>query len=384
MMERRVLHVLVISSGFYPKVDGTTLAVANLIEGLKTRGHKVSFITRKYKGTPSLENWRGTCILRVGPSGASAFSRLMLIINQVVLGIPFMISGKMDVIHDHGFAPLATGLILGFMFRKPVVATFHGFQSLWSKETRWRKEYVYKIAHPFFKLMIKSASAVIAQSKKLKEIIITTYDANPDKVYVIPHMIDEGFFSFSPKPRIDKNIVLYVGTLARVYGLDLLIEAAGYVRSFFPNCEFLIVGEGPQREKLEKLVKKSNLEEIVHFAGPIYDRKKLSEQYRSAKVVVIPEKYEGYILPLVALEALASGRPVITTLNLDPRAYEAGVIKTSFDPRDIAEKILWILRLSEDQYMEITEKARKFFEDEHGRNVVLRKIEELYLKFISR
>jgi glycosyltransferase involved in cell wall biosynthesis len=308
----------------------------------------------------------------------------MLIINQVALAIPLMVREKIDIIHAHGFAPLAAGLILGFMFRKPVVATFHGFQSLWSKETRWRKEYVYKVAHPFFKLMIKSASAVIAQSKKLKEIITATYDVNPNKVYVIPHMIDEEYFYFSPNPRADKNIVLYVGTLARVYGLDLFIGAASYVSKFFPNCEFLIVGKGPQKEKLEKLVKKLNLEEIVHFAGPVFDRKKLSEHYRSARVVVIPEKYEGYILPLVALEALASGRPVITTLNLDPIAYEAGVIKTSFDPRDISEKILWVLRLPENKYVQIAKTARRFYEAMHSRNIIIKRIEELYFELAGR
>jgi len=377
-MRRRSLNILVISSGFYPKVDGTTLAISNVMQGLKKNGHKLNLVTRRYKGCSKRECWHCISVLRVGPSGASVFSRFMLSIGLIGVSVPVIINEKIDIIHVHGFAPLFSGLILGFLFRKPVVVTFHGFQSLWFKGTQWRKESTNKILQPFLQMLVRMASAVTAQSKKFKEVIARAYGVSRNKVYVIPHLIDEEYFDYEPQPPAEKPIVLFVGTLGRVYGVDLFIKSASHIIKYFPNVKFLIVGKGPLLEKLKALAKKLDVEKYVTFIGPVFDRKKLAEFYRSAKVVVIPQKYEGYFLSLVALEAMAVGKPIVTTQTLDPELYQTGFFKASFDPKDIAKKITHVLSMKDGEYVRLSKTIRKYFEVNHSRKAVVSRIEKLY------
>jgi len=372
-----------ISSGFYPEVDGTTFAIGNVMQSLKKRGHKLTLVTRRYKDCSRFEHWLGIPVFRVGPSGASVFSRLLLVINQVGVSISIIIREKVDVIHVHGFAPLLSGLISGFLLRKPVVVTFHGFQSLWLKGTRWRKESTEKILQPFFRAMTRMASAVTAQSKKFEEVVARTYGVKRDKIYVISHQIDEEFFGYKPQPVAKKPVVLFVGTLRRVYGVDLFIKSVPYTMERFPNASFLIVGKGPLTEKLKELAKTLGVERYVTFVGPVFDREKLAAFYRSAKVVVIPQKYEGYFLSLVALEAMAVGKPIVTTQTLDPELYRIGFFKASFDPKDIAEKIVKILSMKNDEYIKLSKTIRKYFEANHSRKAVVSKIEKLYLHLVG-
>jgi glycosyltransferase involved in cell wall biosynthesis len=373
-----------ISSGFFPKVNGTSLAVGNLLQSLKKRGHRLILITRRYRGCPTYEQWHGITVIRIGPSGHSAFSRVLLAINQIGISIPKILMEKIDIIHAQGFMPLFTGLVLGFLFRKPVIVTFHGFSYLWHKSTRWRKESTYRAALPFQKVMVRATNAIIAQSEKLKEVIISLYGAKSNKINIVSNLIDEEYFEYAPKPLSEEPIILFVGNLIKVHGADLLIRSVVHVRKRFPRAKFFIVGEGPLRERLEKLVNELNLDGTVIFVGHVLDRRKIAEFYRSAKVVVIPWRYGAYFPSLVALEAMAVGRPIITTLTLDPELYRIGFFKANPDPKDIAEKIESVLFMKDDEYMRLSKTIRKHFEAKYSKNAIISKIESLYLKMLTR
>jgi len=383
-MRKRSLSILMISSGFYPEVDGTAFAIGNIMQNLKRNGHKITLVTRRYRNCPRFELWFGIPVFRVGPGGASIYSRIMLAINQIGVSIALIIREKVDIIHAHGFAPLLSGLISGLFLRKPVVVTFHGFQSLWLKGTRWRKESTDKILQPFFRAMTRMASAVTAQSKKFKEVIAHMYGVKRQRVHIISHQIDEEFFEYTPELTVKEPVVLFVGTLRRVYGVDLFIKSVPHTLERFPNVKFVIVGKGPLMERLKELAKELGVEEHVAFVGPVFNRKKLAGFYRSAKVVVIPQKYEGYFLSLVALEAMAAGKPIVTTQTLDPELYRIGFFKASFEPKDLAEKIAHVLSMKDEEYVTLSRNIRRYFEVNHSRKAVITKIEKLYLHLIEK
>lgn len=382
-MQPHRISVLMISGIFYPKVDGSVIAVSNLLKSLQERGHNVYLITRKLPKTPSVERWQNIPVTRVGPSRPSNFSRFLLSINQALIGFILMKKRHFDIIHAHGFASLLAGLLLGKALHKPLVITFHGFQRLWFKEARWKPEYTLKLTYPLEKFLIKNSDAIIAQSQTLKKIIIKLYGVSYDKISVIPHVIDEKEFPFSQRPSNFKPIVLFVGTLARVQGVDLLIKSAPAVLKDLAQTKFIIVGKGLQEKYLQKLVKDLHLEKSVFLVGPVLNREKLARYYAASNLVVIPLKYKGYILSLVALEAMSTGRPIITTMMLDADLKKHGVFETSTNPKQIAHSIKKILSLNEKEYTRLTSSVRKYVEERFSKEITVSQIEKIYLKLMK-
>lgn len=373
------ISVLVISGIFYPKVDGSVIAVSNLLESLQERGHNVYLITRKLPKTRAVEQWQNIPVTRVGPAGTSNSSRFLLSLNQAMAGFILMKRRHFDIIHAHGFASLFAGVLLSKAFHKPVIATFHGFQRLWYVGARWKPEYIFKLTYPLERFLVRNADAIIAQSQTLKETIVKLYEVGSEKVSVVPHIIHEREFPFTRRPSHLKPIVLFVGTLARVHGVDLLIKSAPAILSDLPQTKFIIVGKGPQREYLQKLVKDLHLEKSIFLIGSVFNRQKLAKFYVASSVVVIPLKYKGYILSLVALEAMSTGRPIITTMTLDAELRRYGVFETSTNPKQIAHSIKKILSLDEKEYNRLTFSVRKYVEEKCSKEVTVSQIEKIYL-----
>lgn len=101
--------------------------------------------------------------------------------------------------------------------------------------------------------------------------------------------------------------ILFVGRLEWAKGTDVLIEAFGLLPRIW-NAHLYIAGNGPELPNLKYAVRKFKILEHVHFLGY---RKDVATLYRSADLVVLPSRSEG--IPLVALEALACGTPVLVT-----------------------------------------------------------------------
>lgn len=103
------------------------------------------------------------------------------------------------------------------------------------------------------------------------------------------------------------RVLIWVGRLDPVKGLDLLIEALSEVTRRL-DARLLLVGEGPERPHLEKLSKKLGLPNSVRFLGPRTDVQSLLQV---ADLFVFPSRTEG--LPNALLEAMAAGLPIVTT-----------------------------------------------------------------------
>ncbi|MFF5100925.1 glycosyltransferase family 4 protein [Streptomyces sp. NPDC000134] len=98
-------------------------------------------------------------------------------------------------------------------------------------------------------------------------------------------------------------LVVCVGRLCPQKGQDVLLAAWGRVLGRVPGARLVLVGDGPDRERLRALAPRS-----VRFAGPVTDP---GPWYRAADLVVLPSRWEG--MALAPLEAMACGRPVVVT-----------------------------------------------------------------------
>ena len=145
--------------------------------------------------------------------------------------------------------------------------------------------------------------------------------AKPSKVKVIHNGVDLN--RFQPLPQVkeemrrklgipqDAKVVLTVRRLVYKNGIDTLIESANLAVKKNPKIVFLVVGKGPDMSNVQMQVKQLGIEQNFRLTGFVSDAD-LPLYYNTADVFVLPSK-SGEGLPLVALEAMACGLPVIAT-----------------------------------------------------------------------
>ena len=371
------------STTFYPKIDGTTTAVADLMSNLTERGHTVQLLTRRFAKTPKEELWKGLRVSRVGPTNKSSLSRIILFINQILLGAIIVRRFKVELIHCNSFISLWASLFLGRVFRIPAVMTFNGSQRIWRPEARWESETALAIALPFEILAMKFSDAVFVQSEQLKQELQRIYRVEPSKVKVVPHPVDLDLFKPSLNDNAQQsNIVLYVGTLGRIHGADLFVGIIDYVLKEFPNAKFILVGSGPLRESLKKVLIQKRVLSSVEFLGSISDRKELASLYQKSSLVVIPVRYPSHILTKLATEAMACSKPIVTTMDLEKSLSAYGIFMTRTSPREIANTIIEVLKMN-NQHRVAPLSAREYVERNCSKDAVTHQIERVYSGLIE-
>lgn len=141
-----------------------------------------------------------------------------------------------------------------------------------------------------------------------------------EKVDVVPLFADIHHFQYREENKrmellaklnasYDARIVLYIGRFGRYKGLDYLVKAMALLPD---NYYLVLIGSGPEKEKIEMLVSELNLtHRVLRLDHVPYDD--LPKYYSSADVFVLPSVDRGEAFGLVAVEAMACGVPVVTT-----------------------------------------------------------------------
>lgn len=169
-------------------------------------------------------------------------------------------------------------------------------------EKRWEKldKHIFSWLSP---KVWKNSIKTIANSSGLKTQAKKIFNG---KIDVIPNGVDINFF----KPLIKKNKILKIISVGRLIprkNFDLLIESVSEIKD---NFELQIVGDGPEKENLMKLIKEKRLGRKVKLLG-LKNKKEISKLYSNADVYCLSSSNEG--MSNTVLEAMASGLPIITT-----------------------------------------------------------------------
>ena len=223
------------------------------------------------------------------------------------------------IVHAHGH-PYLTSLIaakLAKRYSKPFVLTQHNtfieYDSIFDNIERLNDLAVGKET-------LKEADKIIAVSNATKDYVLSL-GAKPEKVKVLHNGVD--LVRFRPlagkreemrrKLGISQNsiVVLTVRRLVYKNGIDTLIESANIAVKKNPKIVFLVVGKGPDLNKVQMKINQLGIENNFRLTGFVKDED-LPFYYNAADFFVLPSK-SGEGLPLVALEAMACGLPVIAT-----------------------------------------------------------------------
>lgn len=222
--------------------------------------------------------------------------------------IYFSIFAKYDLIYIHYINhTLLPFVILKYIINKPIVANAHGSDVFYESNFA-------KILGKITQNVFKHLSLVVVPSEYFKKIMIQFYSISQNKVFVSPSGgID--IQKFQTK-NIKNDSIFKIGFLSRIdkdKGYDTFIESCNYLKKYI-NFEAVIGGDGKESKKLFELIEKYELKSIINYKGTI-PHEKVPYFFNEIDVFVFPSKRKGESLGLVALEALASGTPVIAHRN---------------------------------------------------------------------
>ena len=223
-----------------------------------------------------------------------------------------------DVVHSHYWLSSRVGRELSQAMGVPHVVTFH---TLGLIKMQSRAGEVEQAERPVVETeVMATADRIIAFSPHERDAMARLYGADPNKVSLVPCGVDLSVFrpldQKAVRERLGLNgekILLYVGRVEPLKGLDLLVETAAQMDSE-DGVRMIVVGAdangGQEMDRVKQLAKERDLEDQIDFVGQV-DHNDLPLYYNAADVCVVPSYYESF--GLVALESMACGTPVVAT-----------------------------------------------------------------------
>jgi len=212
---------------------------------------------------------------------------------------------SIDLVHTHGYKANFYGYLAARGKGVPAVATYH---------LDWPdRGLALRLYHLFDRLVVRRFGKIAAVSEAVARSLRRS-GVPSAKIVTIDNGIDLSPFA-QARPILQEEIserpdalIGLVGRLTPQKGCEYFLRAAQRVLIDFPRTLFVLVGEGPDRRKLEELVRDLSIAERVIFAG---HREDMPGVYASLDILVLPSINEG--LPMTLIEAMAAARPVIAT-----------------------------------------------------------------------
>jgi len=305
---------------------GMSVYISELARELGGRGHRVDIYTRLHNGDhqPVIQRGENVRLIHLDITDNGNLSKLTLYpylskFFQSLETYRRRANLAYDVIHSHYWLSGRLGTWAQNDWKRPHVVTFHTLGESKNRAAGNTREPELRIANE--KKLVQTCHRIVVPTKRESDSLVRFYGAPEEKIGVVPCGVNLELFR-PEKKRLarqrlefdpDEIILLYVGRFEALKGLDILLAAMTYLKSSDRFRLVIVGGDGedhPAHQSLKQKTRALRISEKCVFTGPI-EQKKLPPYYNSADVLVIPSRYESF--GLVGLEALACGRPVVST-----------------------------------------------------------------------
>lgn len=345
------MRILYWTESFWPRIGGSEVAAAVLIEEMRRRGHEFEVVTRQWStDQPKTDQWRGVAVHRV-PFDDGTFTRLdpqeLIPLRQRVVGIKRRF--RPDLVHVGLTGPsLFLHHFTHGQFPAPVLVTMHvePTESEYHKdrpvgEMLRKATWVAPVSHPL-------AARVQHRIPDLLDRCTVIYNALPDPASPpVP-------VSFAP-PRL-----LCVGRVTQQKGFDTAVAAMPAVRRAFPDAQLLIAGDGESIASLRELAVQLNVTDCVRMLGWVPPQE-VQDLIDSATLVLMPSRWEPF--GLVALQAAQRSRVCLASrvdgLPEVVRHEQTGLLLPADEPEQWAAAISALLR-DRPRIVTLGEQARQW------------------------
>jgi len=366
------MKILLVNKLYFPWVGGVEKVIQQIGEGLNRKnGFKIEVLCCQPKGKGKTEEIDGVKVHR-----ASSFG--------IFWGMPISfdffrlfkkLSKEVDIIDFHHPFPLGDLAIFLFPPKAKLVIHYH------SDIVRQKVfEILFK---PLVFNTLKKAERIIVSNPNLVE--NSSYlQKFKEKCVVIPFGVDLKRFENFDENKIREikekygDFLLFVGRLNYYKGVEYLIEAMKEV-----EANLVIIGEGPERKNLEFRIKNLGLGDKIFFL-PFQKEDELVNYYHACSVFVLPSIFKSEAFGLVLIEAMACGKPVVSTELGTGTSFvnQDGVTGFVVPPKDSQALVKALQKILENKKLaqEFGQNARNRVIEEFSLEKMLIGILEVYKK----
>jgi len=378
------MKILQVSNFLAPVHGGSAEVPLQLSKALVKREHYVTIYTSNFKlNQPPI---------RLPGLNIDAFSTWLKLANfDITPGILKKAKeeiGDVDVIHMHNYRTFQNIVVRHYAkkFGIPYVLQAHG-----SLTTYFQKGLLKKIFDIIWgRKILKDAVKVIAVTRTEAE-QYQSLGVSADKIEIVPHGVDLAEFDdliekgeFKKKYQLgdDQKVVLYLGRIHKMKGLDILAGAFADLCRLRTDVRLVITGpDDGYLSSLKKLIAELEIGDRIVFTGPLYGREKL-KAYIDADVYVLPSSYE--IFGITILEAWACGKPVIVTDRCglaDVVKGRAGLV-VPYDGVQLRDALAEMLD-NTSMRLEFGRQGRKLVEERYNWPNIALQVESIYNSVVA-
>ncbi len=392
-MEEKKLKIAYFMDNFFPQVNGVVTSSINTCFEVSRRGHQIfAVVVRPQSFDNYPEDYFPFPIYFQKGFPAQFYPDFSFTYPFDKEVLKKTKEFKPDIIHFH--APFTIGyqaIRIARILKVPVIGTFHTFfaepeyLSIVGLE-KWT--ILQKIGWWYSNNFFNRCDAVVSPGKQTAKIL----QQHRLKSYL--EIISNGVevdkyknFNFKNDLNIDikddEDWIVYIGRVSKEKCIDTLINAIEIVMSKNKKAKFLVIGDGPYKENLKKIVVEKKIEDRVVIAGMIPNKKLLeSGILKKMRIFVTASTSENQ--PMTILEAIMFGLPIVgvNAKGVPELIEDNGFIVEPDNSQQMAEKILEIL--NNDQLREKFSKKSLQLADKYNIRNTTDKMLDLYYRVIAK
>ena len=409
------MNILILTEAFPPEIRSASHLLYELAQSLVEKGFKVTVITRfpkdyineidkKYTGKLFYrENMGEINVIRLNSFSFFRHIPLLRGLSQFILSSLFIIgglvSGRQDIIFTYS-PPLPLGIsayLLGKIKEAPFI---FNVQDIFPQSVidlgLLRNKILIKISELMERFIYKKASYITVHSEGNRENIIFK-NINPKKIIVLYNWVDTDLIKpminqynkFKEKNNLNgKFVISYAGAMGFPQGLDVVIRCAGLLKSY-KNIIFLLVGDGVKKDSLKKKAKDLGLNNINFL--PIQPKNVYPSILYASDIclVTLDKNVLTPAVPAKLLSIMASGRPVVASMNLKGdapkiiKSAECGYCVEAADVKGFSDAILKLYH-NPTLGVDLGKNGREYVVKHFSRQACIKEYEKLFLKVYRR
>jgi glycosyltransferase involved in cell wall biosynthesis len=288
-----------------------------------------------------------------------------------------------DLVHLREYRSFQAALVHRYATKKnvPYILQAHG-----SLPRVIEKQNLKRVFDEIVGFKLLSDAALIVALTELESNQAKLMGVREHRIKIIPNAIDLEDYRSLPEAGVFRNkyglsekdrVILFLGRIHKVKGIDLLLQAFLALSIELANAKLVIAGpdEDGSSSVLQKKAKDMRISDRVIFPGPLYGRAKL-EAYVDADVYVLPSKYETF--PNTVLEAAACGTPVILTdrCGIAETFRKYGLV-VGHDVNQLRDALLSVLK-DDTKRHQLAQEGRELVQREFRWDKVMKEIEKTY------
>ncbi len=393
------MRVLFISDVYFPRVNGVSTSIRTFRADLSAAGVETTLVAPDYP-QPATQTASSTSspgsdpnVVRVPSAGVprDPEDRRMRW-NALRAALEPLAAQHFDLVHIHTpFIAHYAGIGFARRNRIPVVATYHTFfeEYLHHYVPLMPRPLGRVLARRFTRSQCSQLDAIVVPSEPMRALLLE-YGVTT-RAQVIPTGLPADRYVQGDGARFraqfgiptDRPLLLYVGRVAHEKNIEFLLHSFVALRRSRPDAMLAIAGEGPARAQLESLAVELGIAPHMHFIGYLDRERGLADCYASADVFVFASRTETQ--GLVLLEALAQGRPVVSTAVLGTASIlqpNCGARVSPENSETFAQTVLDVLD-DPQRAAKLSAQARVYAQSWASANMAWR-LAELYKEIIAR